>query len=122
MITADDISRSYARLMICRQDYREAQRAYFDEKYKLDRQVQAGMRSGVIGGKNPDERKAAAQIAYQVEYGALETLADAAEDAKCALDIAWMEVNRVRALLRRDEIIAKVGSDDDDEADHSHGG
>lgn len=120
MITTDDISQSYANLKVARQDYRNAQKLYLGEKRKLDRQIRLAIREGRIAGKNPDERKAMAEVMFQEYFDTLDDLSEKAEDAKCELDLAWMDVNEVRALLRRDEIAAKIG--DDDEADYQHGG
>jgi len=63
--------------------------------------------NGEIEGKNAEAREAAAKALLFLEYEALESAEVDERFARQDYDIAYIEVERVRALLRLQEVLNK---------------
>lgn len=75
-------------------------------KAKLEMARLEALASGAIDGKNAEIREAQARSILAAEFAAAEFADMAARTAKHALELARIEVERVRAVLRLSELTA----------------
>ena len=72
----------------------------------LDTAKLQGLADGTISGKNADMREASAREVLAEIYASAEAADEAAKETRHTLDLARIEVERVRALLRLAELWA----------------
>ena len=100
----NDILRAYENLSVATIDAYHAGEDAITAKNILERRKLAGLADGTIEGKNTDLREAAARIVLEVEYANAEATDDDARLTRHDLDLARIEVERVRAMLRLHEL------------------
>ncbi len=105
-VTTQAIDTAYSALRAALQKAHHTGQAAIDAKTKLERRKLAALVAGSITGKNAEEREAAARKRFADLYTELEEAERTAADAKLELDLARLEVDRVRCLLRLDELTA----------------
>lgn len=106
MITETELNAAYVNLTSAMTQAHAAARAEVDAKRGLEKARLAAITDGRIDGKNAELREAAAREALADLYASLEEAERVASDARLALDLAKLEVERVRALLRITEVAA----------------
>lgn len=104
MITAEELTAAYQNLARLMTQAHTAARQEIDAKSELERRRLAAIADGTIDGKNAELREASARQVLADLYETCEQAERVASDAKLALDLARLEVERVRALLRLAEL------------------
>lgn len=105
MITAEDINNAYASQAAAKHDHAEFNRLVIDTKAEIARLRAQATAAGTLTGNNPDEREACARTLFHNQYAALATWEAKVLPAQLALELAEIEVERVRALLRLEEVL-----------------
>ena len=108
-VTRDMIRVAYGALASARQEAFDMAQAVIDRKEELEFERSRALLAGEIQGKNEAERDARARELLAKEIGALRKAGRAADIAKYQLDQATAEVERVRLLVRLDEMEAFAG-------------
>jgi len=104
MIAVSEINDAYHELnRTQRGAYLQAERA-IQAKANLEIKLLHRLADGSIEGKNQQLRDAAALALLADDYAALEIAEADSRAAKLELDLAWTEVNRIKALLRLAEL------------------
>ena len=99
MITEIEINQVYSSLIIARNGYREAGEEAITLKTALDIVRAEKILAGTITGKNAEEREASARAQLAEMYDQLERAEHAERYAKCVLDCANIEIDRVKLLV-----------------------
>ncbi len=105
-VTTQAIETAYSALRAALQKAHHTGQASIEAKTRLERRKLAALAAGSLTGKNSEEREAAARERFGDLYTELEEAERTAADAKLDLDLARLEVDRVRCLLRLAELTA----------------
>ena len=104
MITATHIDTAYAELRSAMRTHQEWAQMLAEAKHELETTKRQGLANGTIEGKNPEMREAAAQQMLSAHYAAVAELESAGSKAQLVLDLAKLEVERIRLHLRYAEL------------------
>ena len=107
MIDAETINAAFQGLAETTDEYATAEQAKIKAKSELDIEKANGLADGSITGSNADKREASAREAIPEWYAAFDHVDSWAKEAKLALDLARIEVERVKTLLRLMEISSR---------------
>ncbi len=110
MITATHIDTAYAELRSAMRTHQEWAQLLAEAKYELETTKRQGLANGTIEGKNPEMREAAAQQMLSAHYAVVAELESAVEKAQLVLDLAKLEVERIRLHLRYQEVTLLAAS------------
>lgn len=106
MITAQEINTAYTALASATEDYTDAAELEINSKATLDKAILVATARGQIDGKNEQARLAQARELLADRFALNEAHAADTRRARLILDLARIEVERVRALLRLNELAA----------------
>jgi hypothetical protein len=110
MITFTDLTDAYDKLVAATAAAFETGETAANAKRILEVAHADALTAGRIDGKNTEQREALARQILAEEFTTLDVAATAARRAKHDLDMARIEVERVRALLRLAEWTAAVNA------------
>ncbi len=103
---AKTINGTYGVLLEAKVSFFNAEELVIKAKIELENERTKAIATGEIVGKNPDEREAKAQEILWPCYEALRAAEAKERKFKLALDVAALEVERVRLLVRAEELAA----------------
>lgn len=104
LITSQDLTHAYNHLNRTLAAYQQAAFVETETEEALNKTVMVALHDGTIEGRNEQMRQAAARVQYTDLFEAHETAERRALLAKHELDLARVEVEHVRALLRLAEL------------------
>lgn len=104
MLNEQTITSAYVELANATAQYRGAENDYITWKAGLDADIAKALASGEITGKNETERQAAARERFAIGFDELESLSVDSRIAKLRHELAQIEVEKVRSLLRLAEV------------------
>ena len=107
------VERVYVELYNCTLNYRRAARELSEKEGDIEVKKAMLYDSGEINGRNAEVRDAQVKLNLFQEFEDLELLKQFEEQARTQLELARTEVERVRALLRIEEIIAERNTGQD---------
>lgn len=110
----NEVREAKARLFTCAE--REIQ-----AELCLRRMTLAAMLSGAIVGKNDNEREAQGRAKFPHDYAELESAQEGARLAKLDFDMASLRLQAARAMLRIEELAARVQPHDDEMEEDDNG-
>lgn len=114
MLNEQTITSAYAELAEATKAYRNAENDHITYKMILDTDIAKALASGAITGKNETERQAAARERFAIGFDELESLSKASRMAKLRHELAQIEVEKVRSLLRLAEVTSSVQAKPDE--------
>ena len=100
MITVTDINNAYTRLAQAAQDNYKATELEIESGVELERELLAAINDGRIDGKNEQQRQAKARELFAELHQAHEQNGRNARCYKFQLDMARLEVERIKMLFR----------------------
>ena len=100
MVTEEDVREAYTRLHDYMIFYSRAAVDMVNARRKLETERADAISRGMIIGKNQDEREASARSVCAAAYAWLETAETAERSARDTLDMAKLEVEMIRLLVR----------------------
>ena len=101
----EHINSAYGRLMTATEEAHGIGERLIEEEAKLNRDKAKALADGIIDGKNEAAREGQAFALFINQYAEVDSLAKVNRLAKLRLDLARLEVERVRALLRLLEFV-----------------
>jgi hypothetical protein len=104
MITQDDLNKAYEDLSEAKGEYITASTHLETLKATIETRTATALYHGEIEGKNDAQRKGAAMEMFSQDYEELAQLQHNYANAKYHYEVAQIEVDRVRSLLRLMEI------------------
>lgn len=107
MVTEQEINDAYGELLRRKDNLYTAGEKVIEKKAVLEWCKVEAMQNGEIEGKNAEAREAASKSLLAPEYEELENAEKYEREARLGYDLAYIEVERVRALLRLAEIVDK---------------
>jgi hypothetical protein len=108
MITFTDLTNAYDKLAVATAVAFETGETAANAKRILEVAHADALTAGRIDGKNTEQREALARQILADEFAALDAAATAARHSRHELEMARIEVERVRALLRLAEWTAAM--------------
>ncbi len=102
------ISNAFTWLENAKSAYHLSANALIAAKRDLEIAKLAGLASGTIDGKNAELREAAARTLLADKYTALETAELNERNDRFEMELAQLEIERVKMLLRLDEITVSI--------------
>jgi len=105
MLNEKIVNEVYDNLSSAKEAYTVASEKSINLNFTLDVLVADATQNGDIVGKNADARSACAKSLFGENYNSLEEAKNAERKARHILDLANLEVERVRALLRLQEVL-----------------
>lgn len=108
MLNEQTINGAYGELADATTEYRRVESDHLQMKALLDADIAKALASGEIVGKNETERHAAARERFAAQFVNLELLDHARRHARLRHELAGIEVERVRSLLRLMEVTGAV--------------
>lgn len=112
MITEQEITKAYESLTYNTQLFQMKAIQRIEIETDLEKKKARALVDGSNTGKNPEGREAMSRELFGLEYGSLEEAKNQEREAKYDLDLAEIEVSRVRALLRLAEVLASVKAEE----------
>lgn len=101
------IRKAYNRLIVAKQNAHFAAILVAQARTELKKAIAQGLASGVITGKNADEREANAALALPEQHKTNEDANRYEATAHLELDIAQIEVECLRMLMRAEELAVR---------------
>ena len=108
MIAEPEVNKAYEVLAMQTQNHANAVISAINTKATYDRLVASALANGEIEGKNAEIRTANAQEKFAFEFRKMNDAQDEERAARLDLDLARIEVERVRALLRLMELTSRT--------------
>ena len=109
----EEIKRAYTEVIVAKVKLFSCTENEIKAESDLRKMTLAARLTGAISGKNEDEREAQARAKFPDEYAALENAQASARSAKFEFDIAALRLSAARAMLRIEELAARVQTDDE---------
>ena len=100
LINSDVINEAYSNLAIALRDHAFTAVGLQRAKEELETEILQAIHGGVIDGRNEQQRQAQARELFPQLFDNVAMRTAEEQDAKLAYDLAKIEVERVRALLR----------------------
>lgn len=107
-VTHETINAVYNELYLMAKRYGETRKTYEDAKAELEVHFAYCLANELISGSNDSKRKADHMEKYPEFYNAMAKALDEMDEDRNSLELARIEVERVRALLRVDEMLAGI--------------
>jgi hypothetical protein len=101
------INNAYANLTITREELHAASQAAIMARIDLETETARATLAGEIVGKNAEERAAKAREILADHFNALEACESSERRARLDFDLAGYEVERVKLVIRAEELEAK---------------
>lgn len=104
MVTEQEVKTAYKELKEAKGTFLLAADVLEGLKTELERANAKALYEGIIEGKNEAQRRGAALILFRAEYQKFDAARNGYDQAKYHFELATIEVNHVRAIIRVNEI------------------
>ena len=105
MLDEKNVHEVYTNLYNAKEKYAEASEKFINLKFTLNVLKAEATQNGEIDGKNADAREASARSLLKENYDALDKAEIEERKMRHSLDLANLEVERVKTLLRLQEVL-----------------